>query len=81
MTAIVHQVAEDQNELEHNQIDHKDFQKTGLRNLFEKLETLTDQAERDRAISDIASKPDSSGLIRIMLFSHYLLKSVILNAG
>ncbi|RKU07525.1 hypothetical protein C6502_17265 [Candidatus Poribacteria bacterium] len=69
---------EHQNGLEHNQIEHKDFQKTGLRNLFEKLDTLTDQPDRDRAISDIAGNPDSSGLIRIMLFSHYLLKSVIL---
>ena len=72
------QDTEHQNELEHNQIEHESFQKTGLRNLFEKLDTLTDQADGDRAMSDIASKPDSSGLIRIMLFSHYLLKSVIL---
>ena len=67
-----------QSELEHNQIGHKDFQKAGLRNLFEKLDTLSDQAEKDRAISHIANNSDSSGLIRIMLFSHYLLKSIIL---
>ena len=46
--------------------------------MFEKLDTLSDQAEENRAISHIANKSDSSGLIRIMLFSHYLLKSVIL---
>ena len=69
---------EHQNALEHNQIDHKDFQKIGLRNLFEKLNTPPDQVKKNRAFSDIASKPDSSGLIRIVLFSHYLLKSVIL---
>ena len=72
------QDTEYQNELEHSQIDHKDFEKIGLRNLFEKLDTLSSQAEENRAISHIANKPDSSGLIRIMLFSHYLLKSVIL---
>ena len=72
------QDTEYQNALEHDQIDHKDFEKTGLRNLFEKLDTLSSQAEESRAISHIADKPDSSGLIRIMLFSHYLLKSVIL---
>ena len=69
---------EDQNELEHNQIDYKDFRAIGLYNLFEKFDSLPDPAEKDRAISDIASTPDSSGLVRIMLFSHYLLKSVIL---
>ena len=67
-----------QSNLDHNQIDYEDFRKAGLRNLFEKLDTLPDQVERDCAISNIASTSDSSGLIRIMLFSHYLLKSVIL---
>ncbi|MDE0186527.1 MAG: DUF262 domain-containing HNH endonuclease family protein [Candidatus Poribacteria bacterium] len=67
-----------QSELDHNQIGHEDFQKSGLRNLFEKLNTLPEQAEKDRAISDIASNSYSSGLIRIMLFSHYVLRSVIL---
>ena len=68
----------DQSELDFNQIGHDDFQNTGLRNLFEKLDTLPEQEDRDIAISDIASNADSSGLIRLMLFSHYVLKSVIL---
>ena len=69
---------EHQNELEHNQIEHKNLHKSGLRNLFEKLDTLPDEAKKNSAIKDIAKKTDSSGLIRIVLFSHYLLKSVIL---
>ena len=69
---------EDQNELDHNQIDYKDFQERGLYNLFEKFDSFSGPAERDHAIRDIASIHDSSGLVRIMLFSHYLLKSVIL---
>ena len=67
-----------QSDLDHNQVVHKDFEKAGLRNLFEKLDTLSDQAQQNRAISHIASNSDSSGLIRMMLFSHYVLKSVIL---
>ena len=67
-----------QSELEHNQIVHEDFQKAGLRNLFGKLDTLSDPAEKDRAISHITKNPDSSGLIRIILFSHYVLQSIIL---
>ena len=69
---------ERQSDLEHNQIHHKDFQKAGFRNLFEKLDTLSDQSEKNRAISDVANNSDSSGLIRIVLFSHYVLKLVIL---
>ena len=46
--------------------------------MFEKLDTLSDPAQQNRAISHIASNSDSSGLIRMMLFSHYVLKSVIL---
>lgn len=65
-----------QNELDYEQIQPKDFERAGLRNLFEKLDS--DQDEKNRAISHIAKNSDSSGLIRIILFSHYLTKSVIL---
>ena len=67
-----------QSELEHEQIQPKDFEKAGLRNLFEKLNTLPDQNAENRAISHIAKNSDSSGLIRLILFSNYLMKSVIL---
>ena len=67
-----------QSDLEHNQIGHEDFKKAGLRNLFEKLNTLPDSVQMDRAISDIANTSDSSGLIRLMLFSHYVMKSIYL---
>ena len=69
---------EPQYQLEHSRINYENFQKTGLRNLFEKLDTLSDQAEINRAMSHIAGSSDSSGLIQLMLFSHYLLKSVVL---
>ena len=69
---------EDQSDLDFNQIDHNDFQNAGLCNLFEKLDTLSDQAEREIVIPDIVSNSDSSGLIRLILFSHYVLKLVIL---
>ena len=67
----------EQSELDFNQIGHNDFQNAGLCNLFEKLDTLSEK-ERNIAISDIANNSDSSGLIRLMLFSHYVLKSVVL---
>ena len=67
-----------QSDLEHNQIGHEDFKRARLRNLFEKLNTLPNPAQMNRAIADIANTSDSSGLIRLMLFSHYVLKSVYL---
>ena len=70
---------EDQCELEHEHVHHEDFQKSGLRDLFDKLDTVSEeQAEKDRAISHVSNTIGSSGLIRMMLFSHYVLKSVIL---
>ena len=70
--------AKRQSDLEHNQIAHKYFENAGLRNLFEKLDTLADTKEKNCAMSQISSNSDSSGLIRLMLFSHYVLKAVIL---
>ena len=67
-----------QSDLDFNQISHDNFQNAGLCNLFKKMHTLSDQTEKDMAISDIVSKSDSHGLVRLMLFSHYLLKSVVL---
>ena len=65
-----------QNELDCEQIQPKDFERAGFRNLFEKLNS--DQAEKNQAIGHIAKNSDSSGLIRLILFSYYLMKSVIL---
>ena len=65
-----------QNELDYEQIQPKDFERAGFRNLFEKLNS--DQDEKNRAIGHIAKNSDSSGLIRLILFSYYLMKSVIL---
>ena len=65
-------------DVEHEQVQQSDFEKKGLRNLFEKLDTLPSPNEKDRAISNIATTAKSSGLIRMILFSYYLLKSVIL---
>jgi len=68
----------EQSDLDFNQISHDNFQNAGLCNLFKQLDMLSDQTEKDLAISDIVSNSDSHGLVRLMLFSHYLLKSVVL---
>ena len=65
-------------DVEHEQIQRCDFERRGLRNLFEKLDILPSQDEQNRAISNIVITAKSSGLIRMILFSYYLLKSVIL---
>ena len=67
-----------QDDVEHEQIQQNDFKQKGLFSLFEKLDTLPSQAEKNRAISDIALTAKSSGLVRMILFSYYLLESVVL---
>ena len=68
----------EQSDLDFNQISHDAFRNAGLSNLFKKLDTLSDQTEKDLAISDIVGNSDSHGLVRLMLFSHYMLQSVVL---
>ncbi len=70
--------SEEQIGLDFNKITYQDFRKISLQNLFEKLDTLSDEDEKNNAILDIASKFEPSGLLRLMLFSHYVLKFVIL---
>ena len=66
------------NELEYEQVHSQSFEKEGLRNLFKKLDVLTESKNQNSAISDIAKNSNSSGLVRLLLFSHYLTQYVIL---
>lgn len=70
--------SEEQSDLDFNKITYQDFRNVRLWNQFEKLDTLTDEDEKNKTIIDIARKVKPSGLIRLMLFSHYVLKLVIL---
>lgn len=65
-------------DIEYEQIQCSDFQKKPLRDLFKKINVLTDIEDQNRAISDIAKDYNSSGLIRLLLFSHYLMDHVVL---
>ncbi len=65
-------------ELEYEQVQHESFERAGLRNLFEKLTVLGEEEDQNRAISHISQNSASSGLIRLLLFSHYLMRCVIL---
>ena len=67
-----------QDDVEHEQIQQNDFKQKRLFSLFEKLDMLPSQTEKNRARDDIASIAKSSGLVRMILFSYYLLKSVVL---
>ena len=65
-------------ELEYEQVQSGSFEKEGLRNLFKKLDVLGESKYQNSAISDIAKNSNSSGLVRLLLFSHYLTQYVIL---
>ena len=64
-------------ELEYEQVQKESFKKAKLLNLFEKLNVLQEEGPQDSAINDISKNPNSSGLIRLLLFSHYLMKCTI----
>ena len=55
-----------------------DFEKQGLRSLFQKLNSLPDKSAENRAMTSIAQTNETEGFIRLLLFSWYLLKCVVL---
>lgn len=65
-------------ELDHEPVQHGHYQRRGMRGLFEKLALIQGEDEQNRAVSDVASRPEIAGLIRLLLFSSYLTKCVVL---
>ena len=64
-------------DIEYEQIPQKSFEQKPLRHLFKKINAIQGQ-DPNRVLSDIAKNSKSSGLIRLLLFSHYLMDRVIL---
>ena len=62
-------------------IQMQSFGKRGLCHLFEKLNSISDEQERNKVISWISNNRDAAefqGLLRTVLFSWYVLKCVVL---
>ena len=59
-------------------IDKSSFRAGGLRDLFEKLNYFSDGRDADRALSAVAKQEQTEGLVRLILFSWYLLDCVVL---
>ena len=64
--------------LEYQGVSCRDFERAGLRGLFEKLNSVGASQEQDRTLSEISKKPHVENLIRLILFSSYLTKCVVL---
>lgn len=79
----IHGICEDNGEpdvkrdIEYEPVPRENFERNPLCNLFKKINVLPNR-DRDRAFNDIAKNSNSSGLIRLLLFSHYLMDRVIL---
>ena len=79
----IHGIYEDDGEpdvkkdMEYEPVPRESFGRDPLRRLFKKINVLPNR-DRDRAFNDIAKNSNSSGLIRLLLFSHYLMDRVIL---
>lgn len=71
-----HQVMEA--DIDCEKVKCKDFERRGFRSLFKKLEVFEKDAERNTAISDISKNTDVEILIRLILFSSYMINCVVL---
>ena len=54
------------------------FEKQSMRRLFHKLNVLPDQNEQNRALAMVANNDRTEGFVRLVLFSWYLLKCVVI---
>ena len=59
-------------------VNRSDFEKQPLRNLFQKLNTFPDQSMQNSVLASIAKNEKTDGLIKLILFSWYLLTCVVI---
>ena len=59
-------------------LSRSEFARRGCRDLFVKLGNVGAQPDVDRVASNIASSAEPEGLIRLLLFSSYVIRSVVL---
>ena len=59
-------------------VDHSAFEKQPMRRLFHKLNFFSDQGAQNRSLAAIASNSQTEGIIRLVLFSWYFLKRVVI---
>lgn len=55
-----------------------DFKRRGIKNLFEKMDLLQNETQKNRALSEISKGTKVDGLVRLILFASYLLHCVVL---
>lgn len=59
-------------------IQRDTFGQIGCRALFTKLDSVGTETDQKRVVANIASSPEAEGLIRLLLFSAYVVQSVVL---
>ena len=64
-------------DIEYEQIPQESFEQKPLRHLFKRINAIQGE-DSNRTLSEIAKNSNSSGLVRLLLFSHYLMDRVIL---
>lgn len=55
-----------------------DFKRRGIKNLFEKMDLLENEKQKDKALSEISKGTNVDGLVRLILFASYLMHCVVL---
>ena len=69
---------DDSGELDCEVVRRQSFNRSGFRDLFGKLDSVGDESQQNAAMSLIAEESASEGLVRLLLFSWYFLKCVVL---
>ena len=59
-------------------LTRNEFALHGCQNLFAKLIDIRQQSDVTNAVAKVASSPESEGLVRLLLFASYLMRSVVL---
>ena len=53
------------------------FRLKGIKGLFAKLDVLAGDAEKDRALNEVAQRDDIAGLVRLLAFAAFLTNNVV----
>ena len=68
----------EESELDCEIISPSDFNRKGIKRLFEKLETFETGSEQDKVLSAIGNGTEADAVVRLILFASYMMRCVVL---
>ena len=68
----------EESDLDCELISPKDFNRKGIKRLFEKLETFETSSVQDKVLSAIGNGTEADAVVRLILFASYMMRCVVL---